>query len=955
MTSSRACCFCFWLMAAIAISGVTQAEVWTVTLTIHEILSLSDDDASGEDDLYTRAFFVPLTGQGSAEWCSTFAKHKDDDNHVFPDWQCTYSFDGGQDAEVRVILEVLDHDTTSPDDLFDIHPAAAQGSLVLDLRPATMGLKVDGLAGWNDYRCSQGPITSQGQNGDDRARVKVTLSANPTGDPAGDVDADGLLDAWEICGYDADGDGTVDVDLPALGADPYRKDLFVEIDWMTDPSGTSTPNGIPHSHEPWLPALRAAWFELDQTPVTNPPKSGLATRPGIAFHADVGTLYAGYTLDFDGDGTAELSVPASGNLDLDGDGIPDIGNLAALGTGGDPPGGNQVAEIFALSNAGNPDLGFEAVDDAGMLKAANFDPARGLIFNYVLFVHRSWIFDPSAPGESPTGIYNGRDFVVSLGDSPTQQLDTDGDGLGDPGTGAPLPGPSGLPVHGPIQWHEGTFLHELGHTLKLDHAGPFSGPLFLPNYHSMMNYLFQLNTMTFDSDGDLMADPVGVDFTGDGIADAWRFLFSSVDLPTLDETDLDEAKGISSPLRLLVSHTCPGVGGQMRVDRADGAFDWNCNGNPSDSGVIADVNGDGTLGKLPGSADWPWVLAIDGFDHQKGESTAALFARRARTLRVVEITGQDRLQALCPDAAVIGFDDAAPGDDLAQRYAPQVSFESDGEVLAFRPREMGLPTRSPDLALIDRKPDTTEPLMMVFDRPQRIVAMHVGRRQGGDPSDIFAYLRAYDDRGLPLGEVKRPLPLPPDGLRHLLAVGAIFPDQKIQRLEIGFWGHDPPEEVKLDDLILCSVKTPPTTPPDWPPPPEFGDLPVTVTLRAEWLRPNPRAVGDGEHGHQPLMTQLLPNFELAWQGGTVKSGGVFEVAEGTKIELTAPNPDTHRLHFLYWRWGDGTHFQLGQNEITVQPIHDVVLTAVYGNPVHFPQLKKPRRPPVVGRPTAGQS
>lgn len=47
-----------------------------------------------------------------------------------------------------------------------------------------------------------------------------------------DSDGDGLADVWETNGYDANGDGTVDVNLPALGADPLRKDLFVEVDWM---------------------------------------------------------------------------------------------------------------------------------------------------------------------------------------------------------------------------------------------------------------------------------------------------------------------------------------------------------------------------------------------------------------------------------------------------------------------------------------------------------------------------------------------------------------------------------------------------------------------------------------------------------------------------------------------------------------------------------------------------
>jgi hypothetical protein len=38
--------------------------------------------------------------------------------------------------------------------------------------------------------------------------------------PFAETDGDGLLDSWETNGLDADGDGTIDVDLPAMGADP---------------------------------------------------------------------------------------------------------------------------------------------------------------------------------------------------------------------------------------------------------------------------------------------------------------------------------------------------------------------------------------------------------------------------------------------------------------------------------------------------------------------------------------------------------------------------------------------------------------------------------------------------------------------------------------------------------------------------------------------------------------
>ena len=50
--------------------------------------------------------------------------------------------------------------------------------------------------------------------------------------PLADADGDGLSDAWETDGIDYDNDGVPEVDLPAMGADPQHRDLFVEVDWM---------------------------------------------------------------------------------------------------------------------------------------------------------------------------------------------------------------------------------------------------------------------------------------------------------------------------------------------------------------------------------------------------------------------------------------------------------------------------------------------------------------------------------------------------------------------------------------------------------------------------------------------------------------------------------------------------------------------------------------------------
>jgi len=49
-----------------------------------------------------------------------------------------------------------------------------------------------------------------------------------------DSDGDSLPDVWETSGYDAEMDGTVEVDLKTLGADPYRRDIFLELDIMDE-------------------------------------------------------------------------------------------------------------------------------------------------------------------------------------------------------------------------------------------------------------------------------------------------------------------------------------------------------------------------------------------------------------------------------------------------------------------------------------------------------------------------------------------------------------------------------------------------------------------------------------------------------------------------------------------------------------------------------------------------
>jgi hypothetical protein len=88
---------------------------------------------------------------------------------------------------------------------------------------------------------------------------------------ATDTDGDSLPDAWETNGYDADGDGAVDVDLPGMGADPQKKDLFVEMDHMSGRLASTA-------------ALDRIVQVFAAAPVGNPDGS-----TGITIHLDAGS------------------------------------------------------------------------------------------------------------------------------------------------------------------------------------------------------------------------------------------------------------------------------------------------------------------------------------------------------------------------------------------------------------------------------------------------------------------------------------------------------------------------------------------------------------------------------------------------------------------------------------------------------------------------------------------
>lgn len=90
-----------------------------------------------------------------------------------------------------------------------------------------------------------------------------------------DRDRDGIPDAWERYGVLVDApDGPRWVDLPAMGADPDRPDVFLQIDWMADAK---------HDQHPDPAAIALVVDAFRRAPVRSPTGS-----TGIALHVDAG-------------------------------------------------------------------------------------------------------------------------------------------------------------------------------------------------------------------------------------------------------------------------------------------------------------------------------------------------------------------------------------------------------------------------------------------------------------------------------------------------------------------------------------------------------------------------------------------------------------------------------------------------------------------------------------------
>jgi hypothetical protein len=271
------------------------------------------------------------------------------------------------------------------------------------------------------------------------------FGANCSKGAQADSDGDALLDVWETNGIDVDNDGLIDLDLPAMGADPKHKDIFIEVDYMSSAGicilDSCLSDGHP-SHKPKDDALKSVIEAFDKAPVPNPDGT-----QGIRLHIDAGPK-------------SLMNHPVTKDKKWG-----DLSESNAL------PHDDELGEWITKCGTVTEDGGCREEykwDEFDQIKAANFSISRRDVFHYVVFAHKLGATGTSGISRSVPS----SDFIVSLG-SWTNKIGTN------------------------IE-QAGTLMHELGHNLGLKHGGD-DNVNFKPNYLSVMNYSFQTHGLRVDN------------------------------------------------------------------------------------------------------------------------------------------------------------------------------------------------------------------------------------------------------------------------------------------------------------------------------------------------------------------------------------------------------------------------------------------------------------------------
>jgi hypothetical protein len=368
-----------------------------------------------------------------------------------------------------------------------------------------------------------------------------------------DQDGDGLPDAWETKAIPVSGGRCVPIDLVFPNGDmpdPKVKDIYVELDYMTK------------TRAEWVVSLK-----LVEQAFANSPQGA------IKLHVQIDEKLPDYhCVDF-------RLTPSVWQR---------IWRVRLWNDARDPECSTSIQfDNLEVASFGTKQQR-ERTDWPNGLTTRDVLAARRMVFRHALAV-RAIVDDPKSPSDSvafsnPAGraVPGGANFAFGVhGEPPLVTIATAHALLC---YGNPRDPNLELKVDS-LRFNAVTFMHELGHTLGLTHAGSDpKGIDFKPNYMSVMNYWYgnvaalnqtkETALQCNNKDEKLRQVVVPIDYSPEA-------------LPELDECDLVESNGLRGDLPGVTPKAAWAVyahAGARAVIIADasGPIDWNGNGRASD-------------------------------------------------------------------------------------------------------------------------------------------------------------------------------------------------------------------------------------------------------------------------------------------------------------------------------------------------------------------------------------
>ncbi|MEM7142734.1 MAG: hypothetical protein AAF548_17055 [Actinomycetota bacterium] len=309
---------------------------------------------------------------------------------VFPLF-ATLDHASGAGNEIRIVWPTAnDAEWPEPGHAIANYEVWVDGALIATPGATTNACRIDGLASATAYLIAVPVVSAGGERGDEFPSLGVlaaTVTTPAGSDPGGalacvvepDTDGDRLPD-WAETGTgtfvdptdtgtdpllaDTDDDGLTDgeeilgtplgLSLAALGANPLRATVLVEIDWMDDDDECG-----PHSHRPTPAGIARVQSAFAAAPTANP------------------------------DGTTGIDL------------------VVDYGQGGVFQGGNLIPDAIAPIGSIN---GGVSGSEFAAIKAEHFSPVREGYFHYSLHIHR---YNTSSDSSGQAEVF-GDDLIVSL-------------------------------------------------------------------------------------------------------------------------------------------------------------------------------------------------------------------------------------------------------------------------------------------------------------------------------------------------------------------------------------------------------------------------------------------------------------------------------------------------------------------------------------------------------------